>query len=242
MIWVCPRQGLLSSALTIYCDCQHKSHPPTCRPLLPLLLCTQLGSLHNQYTLCYHNTSLCRVVHSPVRSLERGKGLSCSKLEQTMPPPFDSPRFVLSTLRAQKWCGFAHFRSCDWAAVLHGISLKHAGTKMFLSLIVGFPSHANVASAADSQINHLTDFPIWEAPLTPLILCQRPSRRLKSWRAELPAQWFSDVTQSCSTGALCSLVPAAFPAQCTQHGSSSPLLCWMLPVQVQNDLCSPIKM
>lgn len=29
---------------------------------------------------------------------------------------------------------------------------------MFLSLIAGFPSHGNVSSAADSQINHLTDF------------------------------------------------------------------------------------
>lgn len=97
-----------------------------------------------------------------------------------MPPPFDSPRFVLSTPRVWKLCGFARFRSCDWTAVLHGISLKRADTKMLLSLIVGFPSHANVASAADSQINHLTDFPIWEAPLIPLILCQRPSGRLES--------------------------------------------------------------
>lgn len=30
--------------------------------------------------------------------------------------------------------------------------------EMFLSLIVGFPSHDNVSSAADSLIHHLNDF------------------------------------------------------------------------------------
>ena len=62
--------------------------------------------------------------------------------------------------------------------MLHGLSLKHAGKETFLSLTVGFPSHNNVSSAADSQIHHLTDFfffpfPIWEAlvnfPQPPLV-------------------------------------------------------------------------